>query len=170
MRRTIVYVALAALISPGADAAPWLRATAAPPNAHAHARPVGTCSAPASPSSLLDTEWTLVRLGTEPIVPSRDQSAPSLRFSGDGTIAGFGGCNRLTSRYRIDGDDILLGPTAATRLACPGTMETEAAFLLALDATNAWRLHDGQLELLDNEGRLLARFKAQNKGGSNMRQ
>jgi heat shock protein HslJ len=46
-------------------------------------------------------------------------------------------------------------------MACMQGMETEAAFLAALDKVRRWKTNGQQLELYDADGKLVARFTAQ---------
>jgi heat shock protein HslJ len=47
-----------------------------------------------------------------------------------------------------------------TKMACPGGMGTETAFLTALGQVQTWRVLGRLLELQDAQGNLLARFEA----------
>ena len=100
--------------------------------------------APALPE-LGDTQW--LGDGTPPT---------QLRFDANGQASGFGGCNRFSGRWRIDGGQLRLGPLAATRMMCltPGG-EQEGPFLASLEATRSARLEGGRLLLLDAQGQVL---------------
>ncbi|MEZ5864482.1 MAG: META domain-containing protein [Geminicoccaceae bacterium] len=88
------------------------------------------------------------------------RQAPGLVFDGSGRFAGSGGCNRVMGGYTLDGDTIAFGAVAGTMMFCNGLMETEQAMTAALGAARGWRVLGRQLDLMDDEGTLLARFTA----------
>lgn len=78
----------------------------------------------------------------------------------DGAVSGSGGCNRFNAGYTTDGDRLTIERGMSTLMACPEPQETvEKAFLIALEATQAYRIEDGQLAWLDTEGREIATFE-----------
>ena len=86
------------------------------------------------------------------------QRAPFLRFQA-GRVAGLGGCNRFGGTYVHKGDRLSFSPLAATRMACPGeVMKAEQAFFDMLAKVKGMKLSGEALELLDGDGRALARF------------
>ena len=106
---------------------------------------LGACAqAPAQPD-LSDTRWQ-----------GDGQPPTQLRLDANGQASGFGGCNRFSGRWRIDGGRLRLGPLAATRMMCltPGG-EQEGPFLASLEATRSARLEGGRLLLLDAQGQVL---------------
>ena len=70
--------------------------------------------------------------------------------------AGVAGVNRYTAGYEHEGSQLLFGQAAATRMAGPPqAMETEQAFLDAIQAVTSWSFDDGRLVLYaDGEARL----------------
>jgi len=122
-----------------------------------------TPSAPASngDTPLRETYWKLVQLGEKQVVPTDQQREASLIFHTDqNRVTGSGGCNQLTGTYTLEGRTLRFGGIASTRMACMQGMETETAFLAALDKVRSWRTIGQQLELYDSGGKLLARFSA----------
>ena len=86
------------------------------------------------------------------------QRAPFLRFQA-GRVAGLGGCNRFGGTYVHKGERLSFSPLAATRMACPGeVMKAEQAFFDMLAKVKGMKLSGEALELLDGDGRALARF------------
>lgn len=82
-------------------------------------------------------------------------TAISATFSENGEVYGSAGCNRYSAFYLRDGDRVVMGPAASTRMFCSkpeGIMAQEAAFLRALENTAAVRVRDGQIELLNPAG------------------
>jgi heat shock protein HslJ len=85
--------------------------------------------------------------------------APSVTFD-DGRMAGFTGCNRFTASYEMDGDTLEIGEVASTRMACPPPADAvEADYVPALGRVTAWRSENGELALLDAEGRTVHHYR-----------
>ena len=111
--------------------------------------------------ALENTYWKLTRLGDEPVHVAAEQREPHIILqSGSRRIAGFGGCNRLIGSYVLEGERLTFGKLAMTRMACTQGMETEDAFLAALEKVKTWRVLGQHLELYDAAGNLLAQFEA----------
>ncbi|WP_162197818.1 MULTISPECIES: META domain-containing protein [unclassified Halomonas] len=101
--------------------------------------------------------WKLVQVDGEVAV---DGSAHIVLHTQEGRLAGSGGCNRLMGSYQREGDALSLAPLATTRKACQGpVMAQERALVEALGATRAFRLLADELELLDENDKVLARFE-----------
>jgi len=98
-------------------------------------------------SLLVGEEWGVVRLeDTAPVHP-----APTLRFEAGGVLTGTGSCNRFRATYEITGEGMVIGPAAATRMACPepGVDAQEVRFFAALEQVTRFEIaEDGGLELL----------------------
>jgi copper homeostasis protein (lipoprotein) len=123
--------------------------------------PGETCGARMSVSELENTYWKLTRLGEQPVLVEPQQREPHLVLrSGEGRVAGSDGCNRFMGSYTIDGPAIDFGQMATTRMACPEGMEAGVKFTEALGAAVRYRLLVHHLELIDAEGRTVARFEA----------
>ena len=89
-----------------------------------------------------------------------EEAPPSAVFMID-TVGGFGGCNRFTAPYTIDGDGIEIGAIASTRMACPPPAdEVERAYLAALEQVAGWRVEEdgAELALVDDDGAELLRY------------
>ena len=116
---------------------------------------------PPPTAELLDTRWKLTDIADEPVVLVENQREPHLvLYSQEGRVNGFAGCNRFNASYEIDGQSITFGPMATTRMACMHGEGIERAFLDALGKTATLRHQGLHLELLDEEGTVLARFEA----------
>jgi heat shock protein HslJ len=112
-------------------------------------------------ASLENTHWQLVRLGNTPVMTDSQRQQPYLTFDSKSLrVAGSGGCNRLTCSYKRSGDQLTFGQIASTRMACVQGMETENAFLQALQHVSTWKIAGNQLELSDAAGNFVARFEA----------
>jgi len=76
-------------------------------------------------------------------------------------VTGSGGCNRFSGSYGSGAGTIQFGPLASTRMACPA-METETAFLHALEGARRFRLAGRHLDLEDGGGAVLVRLEERN--------
>ena len=84
-------------------------------------------------------------------------------FAEDGALTGSSGCNTYTTTYTIEHDTIEIPPAASTRKLCPepaGVMEQEAAYLAALADAERFSVGGGLLELLRDDGTIVAAFAA----------
>lgn len=109
--------------------------------------------------SLENTYWKLTHLEGAPVPPDFQQREPHLIFnSATGRMVGSGGCNQLSGNYRVSGDRLELSQVVSTMMACEKGMDTERAFLQALERVGGWSIRGRQLELLDGDGMAIARF------------
>lgn len=75
--------------------------------------------------------------------------------------SGFGGCNGYASQVDFTAQALTFKSTATTRMLCePEAMDTEQRYLKALNHTRSARLHQGVMELLDAQGKVLWCFKS----------
>lgn len=127
------------MLRPFALAAALVMILAASPALHAH------------DISLPGSEWGFA-----------GESGPRARFisfSADGHVSGHGGCNRFMGQYKQEGEALALGPLAATRMACPeADMAREQELFKLLENTRGFRASHLELELLDENGRSLAKL------------
>ena len=111
--------------------------------------------------ALENTYWKLTRLGDQPVQVAAEQREPHMILQSESRrIAGSGGCNRLIGGYELDGERLTFAQLAMTRMACPEGMDTEAAFVAALEKVRSWRITGQHLELFDDAGELVVRFEA----------
>jgi heat shock protein HslJ len=127
----------------------------APPKSAEPARKPGTAMA------LDGTNWRLTHLGKEAITTPASTRAASLQFHAtERRVSGSTGCNRLSGRYKHDGQRLSLPPLETTRMICPDAIDIESRFLAALQKVARYRIVGSQLNLYDAKGVLLARFAA----------
>ncbi|HMG03034.1 MAG TPA: YbaY family lipoprotein [Edaphobacter sp.] len=125
-------------------------------------RVAGTAGQAAASTPLRETYWKLIQIGDRAVTAADQQQEANLVFHTEGgRVTGSGGCNRLTGGYTATGDSLRFGGVASTRMACMHGMETETNFLAALERVRSWKIASRQLELLDEEGKMLLRFTAQ---------
>lgn len=79
-----------------------------------------------------------------------------------GKLTGSGGCNRYTATYVLRGNQLTIGQAATTMMACPEEQaKVEQGFMAALELTASYRVQDGVLQFLDEQGHKLALFQVQ---------
>jgi heat shock protein HslJ len=102
-------------------------------------------------AALADATWTLVSLDRLPI--SGIDRPPTVVIEGS-RLSGFGGCNRYTGQVAEKSPGaIVVGPLAATKMACPApAMELESRFLAAMSRMTRYSFVDGRLVLSTIEG------------------
>jgi len=92
---------------------------------------------------LTDTTWTIASI-TEPATAS---AGSTILFDTDGTVSGFGGCNRFRGPWHLDDDGIVLhiGPLMATRTRCDwgDGPDREAVYLATLQDVIGYKTPDG---------------------------
>ena len=72
---------------------------------------------PRPPASLTNTRWRLVSVRDEPVGESAGDEEPFLQL-GEADARGFAGCNAFSGGYSREGDELSLGPLAATQRMC----------------------------------------------------
>lgn len=109
--------------------------------------------------ALAGTQWLVraVNNGKQAVVSVVVGSTLTASFGKDGKLAGSAGCNRYTASYSVEGQQLTVGPAAATRKACSepeGVMEQESAFLAALGSVARYEIRGERLQLRSAEGAL----------------
>jgi heat shock protein HslJ len=115
------------------------------------------------PATLEDTAWqaTGINNGKGGVVSSATTSRSTAVFAGN-QLSGTGGCNRFTATYETEGDQITIGPAAATRMFCDepeGIMDQEQQYLEALGRARTFSLTPEKLDLRDENGSLQVSFR-----------
>jgi uncharacterized lipoprotein YbaY/heat shock protein HslJ len=123
--------------------------------------PRESCGAPMSTADFTETYWKLTLLRDEAVTALANQPEPHLIFrAAEGSVAGSGGCNRISGTYKVEGSILEIGRMASTMMACLEGMDTESAFLAAIEEVRSWRILGQHLELFDAAGARLTRFEA----------
>ncbi len=112
-------------------------------------------------SAVADQLWVLVGYGDalNSIVVEEGALITATFGSADNMLTGSGGCNRYFTGYTStdDGAMTIEGPIGSTMMACEAGMETEAAYLAALETVSAWSVNDeGRLQLTYSTGQPFA--------------
>jgi len=84
-----------------------------------------------------------------------DRSRATLNFAVDGNLSGRASCNTFTTTYKLSGEGLAIGKTAATMVACaPSLMQQEGRFLDILQQAKRFEIGDtGALVLLTPDNR-----------------
>jgi heat shock protein HslJ len=111
---------------------------------------------------LENTYWALTKVGDTVVPESHSPRRAHFILNAEAhRLGGSGGCNGILGKYELAGDQLTFHGVGATRMACKEGMETEKAFLDALNATRSWKMTERKLELVDGEGRTVAEFQTQ---------
>ena len=153
----LLTVLLANLAAPACDPAPDPGSEPNPDTAGATAS--GQAAGASTSSPLAGTAWRLVAIADSTAHPAQD--APILEVLNDGRVTGNTGCNVAGGPWSVDGEELSIGPLVTTRMACldDRAMWMEAAYIRTMDATRSFRIANTELELLDQAGVTLARFR-----------
>jgi heat shock protein HslJ len=66
----------------------------------------------------------------------------------DGSVAGSSGCNTYSGGYEASGDAMIIGPLAATRMACIGPLQVqESVYFGLLDQVDTFDVSGDELTL-----------------------
>ena len=119
---------------------------------------LGGCSSTSTlnPLSLLmGNKWELSSLMGGAIAPGKFETGlPNLSFLEGGKLSGFAGCNNFSGGFSLEGSGIQLDPGAMTRMACPGTGESE--FIAALGKVKNFTVGKEKLTLMDGATELMS--------------
>lgn len=114
------------------------------------------------PALRLTNIWKITKVG-DIENPTGFKSKEALTFEFDAskkTYVGNMGCNSVRGAIKEnDGEKLLLGPGAATMMACPD-MSVENAISKALINTRGYKLENNQLYLINEAGETLITFQA----------
>jgi heat shock protein HslJ len=121
----------------------------------------GATDAQATPKPTLTGQmWALTKLG--PV--DRKKAGITARFTADGKVSGFSGCNSYSGTYRTSGGSITVSrKLAVTRKACAGPVVQERLYLAALTAARAYSIAGATLMLRGKSGLALATFAVQSQ-------
>ena len=117
----------------------------------------------AQSQDLAGTKWDVVGYnnGKQAVVSVLAGSSITAEFGRDGTLSGYGGCNNYSGPYKVNGNQITIGPLSSTLMACgnpEGVNEQEAQYLAALETAATYQIDGNVLELRTADGALAADF------------
>lgn len=127
------------------------------------AKPRERCDGQSPASEVENNRWVPVEIGGQELrAVSAEQREPWIHLDPNAKrVTGSGGCNRISGGYTAGDGTLRFGPLITTKMACVG-METEAAFLRALEATRRYRVRGREVELYDGRGVVVARLEERN--------
>lgn len=109
--------------------------------------------------SPVDTYWKLLELNGKPAPHGSGGKEAHLLLQPDQPIArGFGGCNRFSARYELDGEKLRFRELVSTKRACAEGLDLESDYLAALGRVASWSRSGERLTLFDADGQPVARF------------
>jgi heat shock protein HslJ len=104
--------------------------------------------------TLINSSWAIQHIGDSQVWEEEDEEAYRLAFRSDRVI-GRAGCNGFSGPYSRSGDTLIIGPLAATRMACPPPrMEHERRAFEVLRGEIRLQLSDDDLVLTGPGGTL----------------
>ncbi|WP_108482028.1 serine hydrolase [Oceaniglobus ichthyenteri] len=99
---------------------------------------------------LVGQEWYIEDIANQGVI---DNTAASLQFLADGSLAGNATCNRLIAKYTQDGDALSISVVGATMMACPPALENQERKLLDLLPTvSGFQIDDTGALILETTG------------------
>ena len=118
----------------------------------------------AQSQSLSGTSWQVISYnnGKQAVVSVMSGTDLTADFGSDGNLSGNAGCNTYNGPYKVDGNNIKIGPLASTMKACAdpaGVMDQEVQFLAALNSAATYRVEGSLMELRTADGALAASLK-----------
>jgi len=122
---------------------------------------IAGCAGQAGNQPLENTYWKLTQVDGAPVAAvERQREAHFILHPADRRVSGSGGCNGIGGNYELAGDRLTFGRMIRTMMACETGMDTENRFLAALSRARKAAVSGQQLQLLDADGKALARFEA----------
>lgn len=99
-----------------------------------------------------DTYWVLTELPGHKlqVAPEGREISLHLPEGPNGPVEGFAGCNRFFGTCSLEDQKLAFSRMASTKMMCP-RIDTERAFLSALEAADGYLMEKEQLQLLAGE-------------------
>ena len=112
--------------------------------------------------ALENMRWKLERLNEQPVEAIEKQREPHIILqSASRRVTGSGSCNQLLLGYALERSTLRFTEGAVTTRTCDTGMRQESAFLAALATVTSFNMEARTLRLLDAQGRVIARFRAE---------
>lgn len=117
----------------------------------------------AQSQELAGTNWevTAFNNGKQAVVGVLEGTTLTASYGKDGSMSGNSGCNAFNGAYKIDGDQITIGPLASSMKMCSdpaGVMDQEAQYLAALQSAASYQIEGNVLQLRTKDDALAAMF------------
>jgi heat shock protein HslJ len=100
--------------------------------------------------------WTLTTMNGQPIPAETSITATFTpgETPNAGTVGGSSGCNTYNAAYTLDGSNITVEAPAMTMMACETGMDTEQAYLQALQVSESYQIFGDKLVVTNPSGNL----------------
>ena len=122
---------------------------------------VNTAEPQQGPVQVMGVRWLATQIYDKPVRPEATGAVPYLVFEDTQRVNGGNPCNKLFGSYRIDGDQLRLGPLGITQMSCGSSdRKQQSAYSSALGATTTVRRDGRTLTLLDSTGAVVLVFRA----------
>lgn len=118
------------------------------------AAPAAQPAGPSGKASLSEHRWVLIRINATSFSDSR----PYIEFDSEkGMASGSTGCNRFSSRYLLDRENLRFSGIASTRMACVSEERqgAEKAFLAGLQSVSRYEITGSTLRLYAGDALVL---------------
>ena len=117
----------------------------------------------AQSQDLSGTSWetTGYNNGNQAVTGPLEGTTLTADFGKDGTLSGNSGCNNFSGDYKVNGDQITIGPLASTMMACnepANIMDQEAQYLAALQSAATYQIEGNVLQLRTKDDALAVIF------------
>jgi heat shock protein HslJ len=117
----------------------------------------------AQSQDLAGSSWevTAYNNGKQAVVGVLEGTALTASFNEDGTLSGNSGCNQYNGAYKINGDEITIGPLASTMMMCSDpadVMDQETQYLAALQSAAKYQIEGNVLQLRTKDDALAVMF------------
>jgi heat shock protein HslJ len=104
------------------------------------------------PLPLVGTNWSMLNYnnGREAVVGALTGTEVTAIFGADGNLTGTAGCNNYRAGFKVDGNNVTIGPVATTDMLCSepeGIMDQETAYLRAIENAATYKIDRQQLWL-----------------------
>ncbi|WP_313808401.1 META domain-containing protein [Flavobacterium sp.] len=107
--------------------------------------------------SLTSTAWRLSKFNGKVIDSTTFARTPELRFWVGSKVSGNDGCNLVTGSYTVQGDKIMFGAMAGTKMACVNTnYENYNKFF---NRTNKYKVESNKLVFYEGTTELMSYTK-----------
>lgn len=117
----------------------------------------------AQSQDLAGTSWEAVNFnnGKQAVIGTLAGTTLTADFGKDGTLSGNAGCNTYSGAYKVNGDQITVGPLVSTMMACSepaGVMEQETLYLAALQSAATYQIEGNIVQMRTKDDALAAIF------------
>lgn len=110
---------------------------------------------------LVGGRWELVEIDGQPAGTGAGGRIPDLKFTAQGQVGGFAGCNRFNGGFEREGDVLSFGMLMSTMMACAEDATVEQHYLGKLVGKLRFTIDGDQLVLYGDDGtRPVLRFRA----------